>query len=139
MNHPGPDRVFRIEGRKASVALELGDKSGPNGITWDSAGSSFLIVSFAGTPIYRWAPGDSAATLVVEGPGMMDGIEALGDGRFLVSTWTDSSLFVLQGDSITKLIGGLPAAADIGLDRERGRVAVPLLTENRLDFVEIRP
>jgi hypothetical protein len=69
---------------------------------------------------------------------MMDGIEALGDGRFVVSTWTDSSLFVLDGDKITKLVGGLPAAADIALDRERGRIAVPLLTENRVDFVDLQ-
>ena len=70
---------------------------------------------------------------------MMDGIEPLGDGRFVVSTWADSSLFVLQGDRITRLVGGLPGAADIGFDRERGRIAVPLLTENRLEFVDLRP
>jgi hypothetical protein len=69
---------------------------------------------------------------------MMDGIEALGDGRFIVSTWTDSSLFVLDGDKITKLVGGLPGAADIAFDRERGRIAVPLLTENRVDFVDLQ-
>jgi sugar lactone lactonase YvrE len=138
MGHPGPDRVFRLEGRKATVALEFKDKPGPNGITWDSAGSKLVIVSFQGTPIYRWAPGDSVPTVVTEGPGMMDGIEALGDGRFVVSTWTDSSLFVLDGDKITKLVGGLPAAADIALDRERGRIAVPLLTENRVDFVDLQ-
>jgi sugar lactone lactonase YvrE len=138
MGHPGPDRVFRLEGRKATVALEFKDKPGPNGITWDSAGSKFVIVSFQGTPIYRWAPGDSVPTVVTEGPGMMDGIEALGDGRFVVSTWTDSSLFVLDGDKITKLVGGLPAAADIALDRERGRIAVPLLTENRVEFVDLQ-
>jgi sugar lactone lactonase YvrE len=138
MGHPGPDRVFRLEGRKATVALEFKDKPGPNGITWDSAGSQFVIVSFQGTPIYRWAPGDSVPTVLTEGPGMMDGIEALGDGRFVVSTWVDSSLFVLDGDKITKLVGGLPAAADIALDRERGRIAVPLLTENRVDFVDLQ-
>jgi sugar lactone lactonase YvrE len=36
--HPGPDQVFRIEGRKATVAFTFPDKPGPNGITWDSAG-----------------------------------------------------------------------------------------------------
>jgi len=136
--HPGPDRIFRIANRKATVALEFPDKPGPNGITWDSAGSRFLVLSFQGKSIFQWAPGDSAATVVVEGPGMMDGIEALGDGRFVVSTWTDSSLFVLLDKQITRLIGGLPGAADIALDRERGRVAVPLLTENRLEFVDLR-
>jgi sugar lactone lactonase YvrE len=138
MGHPGPDRVFRLEGRKASVALEFKDKPGPNGITWDSAGSRFLIVSFQGTPIYGWGPGDSVPTVVTQGPGMMDGIEALGDGRFVVSTWTDSSLFVLDGEKITKLVGGLPSSADIALDRERGRIAVPLLMENRLEFVDLQ-
>ncbi len=57
MAHPGPDRVFRVEGRKGTVALEFKDKPGPNGITWDSAGSTFVIVSFQGTSIYHWAPG----------------------------------------------------------------------------------
>ena len=42
-----------------------------------------------------------------------------------------------KGRKITKLIGGLPGPADIGLDRERGRIAVPLLTENRLEFVDL--
>jgi sugar lactone lactonase YvrE len=139
MGHPGPDRVFRLEGRKASVALEFKDKPGPNGLTWDSAASKFVILSFQAPTIYHWAPGDSAATALAEGPDMMDGIEALGDGRFVVSTWTDSSLFVLDGDRITKLVGGLPGPADIALDRERGRIAVPLLTENRLEFVDLQP
>lgn len=70
---------------------------------------------------------------------MMDGIEPLGDGRFVVTTWADSSLLLLQGDRITRLIGGLPGPADIALDRERGRIAVPLLTENRLEFVDLQP
>jgi sugar lactone lactonase YvrE len=139
MGHLGPDQIFRIENRKATVALQLSDKSSPNGLTWDSAGSRFLILSFQGKAINQWSPGDSAATVLVDGPGMMDGIEALGDGRFVVTTWTDSSLFLLEGDRISKLIGGLPGPADIALDRERRRIAVPLLTENRLEFVDLQP
>ena len=139
MDHPGPDRVFRLEGSKATVALEFKDKPGPNGLTWDSTASKFVILSFQGKSIYHWAPGDSAATVFAEGPGMMDGIEAIEGGRFVVSTWTDSSLFMLDGDKITKLVGGLPGAADIALDRERNRVAVPLLTENRVEFVDLTP
>ena len=138
MDHPGPDQVFRVEGRKATVALEFKDKPGPNGLTWDSAGSAFVIVPFQATSIFRWAPGESAPTVVTQGPGMMDGIEALGGGRFVVSTWTDSSLFVLEGDKITKLVGGLPSAADIAFDAEGGRVAVPLLMENRVEFVDLK-
>lgn len=35
--HPGPDRVFRIAGRKVTTALTFPGQPGPNGITWDSA------------------------------------------------------------------------------------------------------
>ena len=137
MAHPGPDQVFRIENRKATVALRFADQPSPNGITWDSAGSRFVVVPFGAKSIFQWVPGDSSASVITEGPGMMDGVEPLGDGRLLITTWTDSSLFVLDAGRITRLIGGLPGPADIGLDRERGRIAVPLLTENRLEFVDL--
>lgn len=134
----GANRVFRVADGKATVALEFKDLQGPNGITWDPATSKFVIVPFQGKTIHRWAPGDSVPTVVVEGPGQMDGIEALGEGRFIVSTWADSSLFVLEGDKITKLVGGLPSAADIAFDAESGRIAVPLLMENRVEFVDLK-
>jgi DNA-binding beta-propeller fold protein YncE len=136
-NAPGTHRVFRIENRKPTVALTFAGEPGPNGITWDSAGSRFVIVSFGAKSIFQWAPGDSVPTVITEGPGMMDGVEPLGDGRLLITSWADSSLFVLEADRVTRLLNGLPGPADIGLDRERGRVAVPLLTENRLEFVDL--
>ena len=134
----GTNRVFRVADGKATIALEFKGLQGPNGITWDSAASKFVIVPFQGKSIHRWAPGDSVPTVVAEGPGQMDGIEALGEGRFIVSTWADSSLFILEGDKITRLVGGLPSAADIGFDAETGRVAVPLLLENRVEFVDLK-
>jgi hypothetical protein len=134
----GTNRVFRVADGKATVALEFKDLQGPNGIAWDSAASKFVIVSFQGKSIHRWAPGDSVPTVVVEGPGQMDGIETLGEGRFVVSTWTDSSLFVLEGDKITRLVGGLPSPADLAFDAGGGRIAVPLLMENRVEFVDLK-
>jgi sugar lactone lactonase YvrE len=134
----GANLVYRVADGKATVAVEFKDKPGPNGILWDAAGSRFLIVSFGGTSIYSWAPGDSAPAVIAEGPGKMDGIEAVSDGRFVVSTWADSSLFVLQGDSITPLVGALPSAADIAFDEESGRIAVPLLMEDRVEFVDLK-
>jgi len=138
MGAPGANRVFRVLGRKATIALEFRDQPGVNGIVWDSAGARFLMVPFGETSIYSWVPGDSAPNVVAQGPGMMDGIEPLGDGRFLVTSWADSSLFLLQDDKITRLMGSLPGPADIGLDLERGWIAVPQFTENRLTFVELQ-
>ena len=135
---PGTHRVFRLANRKPTVALTFAGEPGPNGITWDSAASRFVIVPFGAKSIFQWAAGDSSATVITDGPGDgMDGVEPLGDGRLLITAWSDSSLFVLDAGKITKLLGGLPGPADIGLDRERGRIAVPLLTENRLEFVDL--
>jgi sugar lactone lactonase YvrE len=137
--HPGPDQVFRIEGRNATVAVRFSGKPALNGITWDSAGGRFLIVPLDVDSIYAWSPGDSAAKAIAQAPTGMDGVEALGDGRFVVTSWADSGLFLLEGNTTTPLIAGLAGPADIGLDRERGRVAVPQLTENRVTFVDLRP
>jgi len=53
------------------------------------------------------------------------------------SRWADSSLDTIEQGKVTRLAGGLPGPADIGLDRAGGRVAVPLLTENRMELFEL--
>jgi len=137
MTHPGPDAVYLIAGRKVSTAVVFDGEPGPNGITWDSAGSRFIIVPFADKAITAWAPGDSTPQKIADGPGMQDGVEAFGAGRFLVTSWADSSLSVLSEGKMTKLAGNLPGGADIGYDRENGRVAVPQLTENQVQIFQI--
>jgi SMP-30/Gluconolactonase/LRE-like region len=137
LDHKGPDQIFRIANRKATVALTLKNLAAPNGITWDSAGSRFVIAPFGATSVVTWAPGDSAPTPLVEGKGQFDGIEPLGNERFLITTWADSSLDLLANGQLTRLAGGLPSPADIGFDRKQGRVAVPLLLENRVEFLDL--
>jgi hypothetical protein len=137
LDHKGPDQIFRIANRKATVALTLKNLAAPNGITWDSAGSRFVIVPFGAPNVVTWAPGDSAPAQLVEGKGQFDGIEPLGNERFLITTWADSSLDLLANGQITRLAGGLPSPADIGIDRKQGRVAVPLLLENRVEFLDL--
>lgn len=137
ITHPGPDRVFRLAGRTVTTAVRFPDRPGPNGITWDSAGSLFVVVPFGDSTIVTWAPGDSAARPFAAGPGMMDGVEPLGGERYLVTAWADSSLDIIEKGKVTRLAGDLPGPADIGLDRAGGRVAVPLLTENRMELFQL--
>ena len=136
-SHPGPDVVFRVAGRTVTTAITFDGKPGPNGITWDSAGARFVIVPFGDKAISSWTPGDSTPQKIGEGPGMQDGIEEFGGGRFLVTAWADSSLSVLSEGTFTKLAGGVPGAADLGYDPASGRVAVPLLTENKVQIFQI--
>jgi hypothetical protein len=68
---------------------------------------------------------------------MQDGVEEFGGGRFLVTSWADSSLSLLSEGKMTKLAGNLPGGADLGYDPATGRVAVPQLTENKVQIFQI--
>lgn len=138
MTHPGKDRIFAIKDGKATVALE-GDAllTRPNGIAWDSAGARFILAPFGGPTISAWTPGEKMVSSVATGPGSFDGVEVLGDGRILVTSWADSSLNVVSNGSLTRLAGGLDAPADIGVDTKRARVAVPLFNLGRVAYVAI--
>lgn len=134
MGHPGPDQIFRITGRKATLVLKNSALAAPNGIAWDSAGNRFLIGPFAGKTVQAWTPGTKKLSPLGDTPGQVDGIEVLGPGRVLATSWTDSSLFIMQNGKVTPTGGKLPSPADIGLDSKRGRVAIPELMENRVEF-----
>jgi sugar lactone lactonase YvrE len=138
MSHPGPDRVFKLtRSGEVSTALQLDSLVGPNGITWDEANQRFIIVNFAGNTILGWKPGDSAATTIATGTGQFDGVERLGDGRILVSSWADSSIYVLDGSALVRAVPGVASPADIGVDTKRNRVAVPLFEGNRVELFAI--
>lgn len=122
-----------IQGRSRNPQVASANKSmeGPNGITWDRVRGRYLVASFRGRNIYSWMPG-ADPTPIATGPGRFDGIEALGDGRILVTSWNDSSLMVLRGDSLRAVITNLPEPADIGIDNKRQQVAIPLLATNEV-------
>jgi hypothetical protein len=137
MSHPGPDRIFKIAGRKVTTALTFKGQPGPNGIAWDSTASRFVVVPFGDTTIVSWAPGDSAPEPVAKAPTMMDGVEALGGGRYLVTSWADSSVNLVADGKVTRLAGGIAAPADIGFDRAGGKLAVPQLSENTMELLDV--
>ena len=133
-SHPGPDRIYQIKGGKATVALESKDLAGPNGIAYMD--EALLIAPFLGTNLVAWSPGEKTVRPIGAGPGQQDGIEVLPDNRLLVTSWADSSLFVLEDGKATRIAYPVPSPADIGFDG-KSRVAVPLLMENRVEFWEL--
>jgi sugar lactone lactonase YvrE len=141
MSHPGPDRVFAIAGRAATVAVEGTILSGPNGVAWDSTGNRLLVAPFSGPTVLAWTPGGRAPNprRLAAGPGSFDGIARLADGRVLVTSWADSSVYVMQRDStMTRLLTGVEAPADLGVDTKRQWVLVPLFNGNRVVVYELR-
>lgn len=133
--HPGPDRVFRIGlGGEVSVVLQGDTLRQPNGIAWDSSGNRLLIAPLGGADILAWSPGDSVPRVVVHGPGGYDGIEGQRGGRFVVSSWDSTGVYLYDGTSLRAIATGLSSAADIGMDRRRRRLLIPLLTENKVEI-----
>jgi sugar lactone lactonase YvrE len=138
MSHPGPDRIFRLtRSGEVSVAIQLDSLVAPNGITWDDSNQRFIVVAFAGNQIMGWKPGDTTMTTIATGKGQFDGVERLADGRILLSTWADSSIYVLDGSTLARAVAGVPGPADIGVDTKRNRVAVPIFEGNRVELYAI--
>ena len=137
MSHPGPDQVLRITRGGATAALTSAKLEAPNGIAWDTREKRFVIVSFAGKGIYSWKPGDKDVTSIGSGPGQQDGVVTLPDGRVLVTSWADSSLFVLENGQPQKVASGIASPADIDFSEKDSRVAVPQLMANKVQFWEV--
>jgi sugar lactone lactonase YvrE len=137
ITHPGPDRIFALKGRIATVAAE-GDWLGhPNGITWDSANNHIVVVPFGGNTLLGWKPGDAQPDSIATGPGMQDGVEFVG-GDLLVTSWADSSVFAVSSSGNSKRVSGVPSPADIGVDQLRGLLAIPIFTENKVEIWRVK-
>lgn len=134
----GTDRIYRIAGGRATLALEDTAIGNPNGITWDAAGKRFIVVPWEDSVIKTWAPGSKTLTAMgKDGATKFDGVEILSGGRVLVSSQSDSSLHLFIGGTGRPIIrtGGDPA--DIAVDTKRNRVAVPFVGRNLVEIWQL--
>lgn len=137
VTHPGPDRIFKIgKGHAVTVAAEGDVLERPNGIAWDAPGQRFMLAPFGGTTIASWVPGQAPVPFA-KGPGGQDGIEVLSDGRVLVTSWADSTLFIAAPGGNKVIVSKVASPADIGIDRGRRIVAIPLFTLDRVEFWDL--
>ena len=60
----------------------------------------------------------------------------LPDGRILITSWADSSLFVLDQGQPQKVASGISSPADIDFSEKDSRVAVPQLMANKVQYWE---
>lgn len=134
---PQPSRIYRVSGGRITQALQAEALQGPNGIVWDGGRNAFVIGSMMGDSIFSWAPGDSAPRGIASGAGQWDGLALLADGRLLATSWTDSSLYVMEGGSLSKVVSGVNGPAAIGVDSERNQVAIPSIPSNEVRIYRI--
>ena len=140
MSHPGKDQILKITGRTASLAFTSDSAlAAPNGIAWDAANARFVLGPFNAQAVSAWKAGDSTVTPIGTGPGGYDGVEVLGDGRILVTSWADSAVHVISNGAFRKVIGNVEAPADIGVDTKRNVVAVPRFNAGRVEYFSVAP
>ena len=127
--HVGTDRVFVVGPNRSITAAAEGTQLGrPNGITWDSAGKRWIVISFDefNGQVMADPTGRAKPRILRNGKGKLDGVEALPDGALLFTSWADSSVHLLRNGRDQQIIREVPVAADIGIDTKRNRLAIPL-------------
>lgn len=131
----GSDGVYHLMGERIGTVAAGADLGAPNGVTV-ADGVAYVVTFMSGEVFTVDASATRTPVLQVEG-GQFDGVEVLDDGRVLVSNWGTSCVHILDTDGgLTCAMPDLEAPADIGVDRERGRVLVPLFNA---DEVRILP
>jgi hypothetical protein len=101
------------------------DLGQPNGLVW--SGAKLWVVTFGTGEIYSLDESGKKADSQKLPKGMLDGIVALADGSYLVSSWEASAVYRGKpGGEWSLVLGDLRAPADIGYDSERNRILVPL-------------
>lgn len=134
----GRSRLYRIRGRNVLVVKEGADLASPNGIHYDSYRERFILAPWeeGAGGIKAWQVGmDAVEHLGDSQGGSFDGVEVV-DLRVLVASQADSAIHILALDSVRTRpfikVGGRPA--DIGVDREGRRIAVPYIALDRVDI-----
>ena len=135
----GTDHIYRVTGGAVTVALTDSTLGRPNGITWDSAGTRFIIVPWSGdSTIKAWTAGSRTFTRVGSAfATRLDGVEVLSGGRMLVASQSDSSIHLVDGSTARPVIRTGGAPADIAVDRRRNRVAVPFVARNLVEIWQL--
>jgi sugar lactone lactonase YvrE len=138
--YKGPSRVFVLgPGRQISAIAASPQIAWPNGITWDSTGKRWIVVSFDAFigRVYAVSPAGDSVKVLRAGSGKLDGVEMLPGGRILYASWADSSIHLLDGTTDRKILREVPEPADIGIDTRRHRLAVPLAVLGRVQIWEL--
>jgi hypothetical protein len=69
----------------------------------------------------------------------LDGLVSLEERGFLFSSWPDSAVYWTTPDgTVSPLVEGVEAPADIGYDAQRNRVLIPLFQDDELLIREVR-
>ena len=131
----GADAIYHVA-KDGTVSTLIKDKAlgAPNGIAAGDAGSVW-VVTFGTGEIYQVDAAGKQGVGSKLPAGKLDGVVALPDGEFLVSSWESSSVYRGKPGGDWKTVAeGVESPADIGWDSRRGRLLIPLFMKNAIQI-----
>ncbi|MFC1575904.1 SMP-30/gluconolactonase/LRE family protein [Gemmatimonadota bacterium] len=128
-----PQKVALADG----TLLEGEALGGPNGLFADERG--LFVVTYGSGEVFRVDPSGRRIQLLPPSEMALDGLVSLEEWGFLFSSWGDSAVYWVTPDgTVSALLEGVEAPADLGLDVGRNRVLVPLFRDDALLIREVR-
>ena len=131
-------------GKIWKLGLPMSQIKGPpsaNGLAFD-AGGRMYCVSYEGHEIYQVDPNgvDEPTPLGLAGHfAGLDGIEILADGTMIVSDMKSNRILAVSADhKSVHVLAEVDAPADIGLDRKRNLLYVPMLLKGQVAIYKLR-
>lgn len=134
----GTSQLYKIADGTPSVAADS-LPAPPNGITVGPESGEMILAPWGGDlsfPYFNPSNLELNEFTVSESGGNFDGIEFVNE-RLIAASQNDSSLHVLFEGSDHILINVPGRPADIGIDTQRNRVAVPYIALDRVDVWQL--
>lgn len=130
----GTDAIYKIDSKGKVTAIAKGtDLHNPNGVAVLLSGKVVAVTFSKPGELYEIGANGRPENIRKLRAGQLDGVEVLGDGAFLVSSWETSVVYRVERDGMAKVIvKDVPSPADIGYDSRRNRVLIPIFTKNYL-------
>ncbi len=132
----GTDAIYKVApNRSVSVVAAGAYLNHPNGLAV-LEDNKLQVVSFdpfGGTKeIYVIDKNGRKSNIVPMPAGLLDGVVIVGE-RVLVSSWESSSVYsVGENGRVSVVATNLPSPADIGYDKKRKNLLVPLFNDNKI-------
>ncbi|MBS2014475.1 MAG: hypothetical protein JST00_16435 [Deltaproteobacteria bacterium] len=134
----GTDAVYVIDkAKKVTPLAKSKDLGGPNGLL--AIGEKTWVVTFGSGEMYSLDTKGKKSDVAKLPKGQLDGILALPNGDVLVSSWEGSVVYRGKpGAEMKAIVEDVKSPADIGYDKKRNRVLVPLFMENEVRAYELK-
>lgn len=138
--HPGAVYRFAADGESQRIAHGT-DYDRPDGLLAEAEGLLVAPFESHARTLYRLNSDGRRQHFATLPTAKLDGLLRLPDGRLIVTSWSGKTVYLLDpsGNSASVLANGIRSPAQIGYDRERRRLLVPVLREDKLLVYDVPP